>query len=211
MTEIEEMVEEKNYRGPIKIISGLFLVFLMLLWLIPHYGLKQNPEPEYIPSLQEINLKNLEIPKVSSNQIKDFIQVNTEIKQVADKIVSISCRETNRVCNAKAIFYFVQKNFNYLSDPLAFEYYKTPQESLHSSNGDCDDGSILLSSLLQSVGFRTRFVFVPEHVYVQVNIPEAISSYKDENDWISLDSTCIGCKFGEISSGFGKSEKIYLE
>ena len=137
--------------------------------------------------------------------------INRKIKQIADQIVTLSCTETHPVCNAKAIFYFVQNNFNYLNDPLAFEYYKTPQESLQSNTGDCDDSSILTASLLQAVGFRTRFVFVPGHVFVQVRIPEAISSYKDEDNWINLDATCSGCKFGEIHYSYSKKEKRYLE
>jgi len=208
--EVEE-AEEKNHKGPLKIILGLFLVFLMVLWLVPHYGLKQNPEPDYLPSLKELDLKTFIVPEITSTQIKDYIQIDSEIKQAADKIVSLSCKETSKICNAKAIFYFVQGNFNYLNDPLSFEYYKTPHESLHSNNGDCDDGSILLSSLLQSIGFRTRFVFVPGHVYIQVNIPEAVSSYKDEDGWINLDSTCDGCSFGEINYGYRDSKKTYLE
>lgn len=208
-----ELIEEEgnDYKGPLKIILGLFLIFLMVLWIVPHYGLKQNPEPSYTPTLQELDLQEFEIPEISSTKIKDYVQVNSPIKQVADKVVGLSCRETSKVCNAKAVFYFVQKNFNYLNDPLAFEYYKTPQESLQSNTGDCDDSSILLSSLLQSIGMRTRFVFVPGHVYIQVNIPEAVSSYKDENDWINLDPTCDGCNFGEIYYGYKDSKKNYLE
>ena len=211
--DVQDMSEDdgKDYKGPLKIILGLFLIFLMVLWIVPHYGIKQNPEPDHLPSLEELNLRSLSIPNVSSNNIKDYVQVNSDIKRIADKIVSLSCKETSRVCNAKAIFYFVQKDFNYLNDPLAFEYYKTPQESLQSDNGDCDDSSILLSSLLQSIGFRTRFVFVPQHVYVQVNIPEAISSYKDENGWINVDATCKDCKFGEIHYSYANSRKTYVE
>ena len=149
------------------------------------------------------------IPEVSSGKITAYVQVNQEIKQIADKIVTLSCQETHKVCNAKAMFYFVQKNFNYLNDPLAFEYYKTPQESLKSDSGDCDDSSILLSSLLQSIGLQTRFVFVPGHVYVQVKLPEAISAYKTEDNWINLDGTCRGCEFGEIHYSYADSKKSY--
>ena len=202
---------EPWYKGPIKIIMGLFLILLMILWIFPHYGVKQNPEPNYIPSLDEMNIAEMSISEINSDDIRAYVQVDSEIKQLADKIVSLSCERTHKVCNAKAIFYFVQNNFNYLNDPLAFEYYKTPQESLRSNNGDCDDASILLSSLLKSIGFRTRFVFVPGHVFVQVDIDEAISSYKDEDDWISLDATCNGCEFGEVHYKYANAKKSYIE
>jgi transglutaminase-like putative cysteine protease len=198
------------YRGPIKIIMGLFLILILILWLVPFYGIKQNPEPNYLPTIAELNVPDMTIPEINSNKISAYVQVNSGIKQIADKIVTLSCKETHKVCNAKAIFYFVQKNFNYLNDPLTFEYYKTPQESLKSNSGDCDDASILLSSLLQSIGFQTRFVFVPGHVYVQVKIPEAVSSYKTEDDWINIDATCSNCKFGEISYTYSDAKKSYL-
>jgi len=205
----KENQEEKKGLNPLKIILGLFLILLVTIWIIPHYGIKQNPEPNYTPTLAELNILSLSIPTINSNRIQDFIQVNSEIKQIADKIVTLSCKETHQICNAKAIFYFVQQNFNYLNDPLTFEYYKTPQESLQSNSGDCDDGSILLSSLLQSIGFQTRFVFVPAHVYIQVKIPEAKSVYKQEKGWINLDSTCKDCEFGEINYKYTNSNKQF--
>ncbi len=207
--EDHEEFHDPWYKGPVKVIIGLFLILILVLWLVPIYGIKQNPEPNYNPTLKELNVPELDIPEVNSDKITAYVQVTPEIKQLADKIVTLSCKETHRVCNAKAIFYFVQNNFNYLNDPLAFEYYKTPQESLNSNSGDCDDASILLSSLLQSIGFQTRFVFVPGHVYVQVKVKEAVSSYKTEDDWINIDGTCQGCKFGEVHYKYADSKKSY--
>jgi len=211
MEEFDEELKEPWYKGPMKIIVGLFLLLLIVAWVFPHYGIKQNPEPNYLPSLEEVNSGEIEITEINSTDMRDFVLVDQKIKQVADKIVMLSCEKTHKVCNAKAIFYFVRERFNYVNDPLAFEYYKTPQESLSSKNGDCDDASILLSSLLEAVGLRTRFVFVPSHVYVQAWIPEAVSSYKDNGDWINLDATCEGCEFGKIHYSYADSEKRYLE
>ncbi|MFH1683225.1 MAG: transglutaminase-like domain-containing protein [Candidatus Woesearchaeota archaeon] len=213
MEDLPELHEEKEpwYKGPIKVIMGLFMLLLIVLWVVPHYGIKQNPEPSYTPTIIELNVRIAEIPKINSSDIRDYVQVTPEIKQLADKIITLSCPETNRVCNAKALFYFVRDNFNYVNDPTKFEYYKTPQESLTSDAGDCDDSSILTSSLLQAVGFQTRFVFVPGHVYLQAKIPEALSTYKTEQDWINLDPTCKNCKFGEIHYSYADSRKNVLE
>ncbi len=207
----EEHEEEPWYKGPIKIILGVFLILLLLLWLVPHYGIKQNPEPSYTPLLEEMNIPKLTVPETDSNNIRSYIYTTSDIKQIADIVVTLSCTETHLVCNAKAIFYFVQKNFKYVNDPLFYEHYKTPQETLTTTALDCDDASILLSSFLRAIGFQTRFVFVPKHVYVQVRIPEAISAYKEDGDWINLDATCQNCKFGEIHYKYAKAEKRYLE
>lgn len=201
---------EPWYKGPIKIILGIFLLLLIVMWLVPFYGIKQNPEPDYLPTIDELDVPKLTVPGISDNDIRSYVQTNSEIKQIADKIVTLSCEKTHKVCNTKAIFYFVQQNFNYLSDPSAFEYFKTPQESFNARAGDCDDASILLSSLLQSIGLQTRFVFVPRHVYVQVKMQDAASSYKDDNGWISLDTTCQDCKFGEVSYTYSDAEKTFV-
>jgi len=203
--------KEPGYKILLKYVVGLFLILIVIMWVVPSYGLKQNPEPKNIPTLKELNISTLQIPNITSTDIRNYIQTTKEVKMIADQIVAQSCSPTHRVCNAKALFYFVQKNFNYVNDPLKFEYYKTPQEAFQSTAGDCDDSSILLSSLLRSVGFNTRFVFVPSHVYIQVKIPEAITSYKTENSWINLDSTCQDCEFGKIHYTYANSKKRYLE
>lgn len=218
----EEIVEEEQnssvdektehwYKGPIKIIMGLFLLLLIVLWLVPFYGIKQNPEPNYIPNLEELGVQIGAIPDISSNNIRDYIQISPGIKQLTDKIITLSCLQTHRICNAKALFYFVQKNFNYVNDPLSQEYYKTPQESLITKALDCDDYAVLLTSLLRAVGFQTRFVNVPRHIYLQVKIPEAVSSYKTEDNWINLDPTCKNCLFGETHYSYAGSQKQFLE
>jgi len=133
----EQPAEDKIpwYKGPLRTIMGLFILLLIILWIVPHYGIKQNPEPRFIPSLSDLDIADMPIPNTSSADIRTYVQTNPEIKRLADKIITLSCSETSRICNAKALFYFVRDNFNYVNDPLAFEYYKTPQESLKSEGG----------------------------------------------------------------------------
>lgn len=200
----------KFSKGPIKTILGIFLILMLLLMIVPFYGIKQNPEPNYLPTFDELSVAKMIVPNVSGD-MRNYIQVTPEIKRLADMIVTLSCNEPSKVCNAKAIYYFVQSNFNYVNDPLSFEYYKTPQESLLSRNGDCDDASILLSSLLQAIGFSTRFVFVPGHVFVEVELPEAPWGYKSEADWVSLDATCKECEFGDMHYSYSNKEKKFLQ
>jgi len=110
----------------------------------------------------------------------------------------------------KAIFYYVQKNIKYVNDPLTREYFSAPINTLNNPVGDCDDFSILLANLLQSIGIKTRYVLIPDHVYIQSYIPEALQKYKAEPDWINLDSTCSYCEFGEIPYQNKDSHKTYI-
>ena len=205
--EIEDgEIEEKEpwYKGPLKFIIMLFLLLIVVMWVFSYYAVKVDPAPKRIPSINEVFVQNFEINISSERNIRnkedyrDLIKPNDPVvKLVADKIVGISC-EGSKVCHAKAIFYFVRDNFQYVSDPNAFEYVKDARESLVTRSGDCDDSAVLTSSLLESIGITTRFVFIPKHVYVQAYLPEVLKRYKGEDGWVSLDVTCKNCEFGKI-------------
>ena len=204
---------ENNWKGPLKWIAGIFLALIVITWVVPQYGIKLDPSPGRIPSYEEV-VGEFEVGNVT--KVSDYSDINKimmpgdeVIKSVADRIVSVSC-DGDRVCNAKAIFKFVKDNMDYVNDPLAYEYIKSPKETLAVRGGDCDDGATLLANLLQSVGIRTRFVFVPGHVFVQAYMPEALSRYK-RDEWVSIDVTCESCGFGEESYIYSDSNRQYLE
>ena len=212
-----EEIEEKEhwYKGPLKWILSIFLILLVLLWLVPTYAIKLDPSPSYIPSIPEtfsfpIENKTGNIDDKPENLLDLLEPTNPLIKQTANKIVSLSGCKSSKVCNAKAIFYFVQKNINYVNDPVSREYFATTIETLNTGSGDCDDFSIALSSMLQSIGIKTRFVFVPGHVYVQAYLPEAMKRYKFEDNWVNLDATCSNCEFGGITYPTSQANKRYL-
>jgi transglutaminase-like putative cysteine protease len=70
------------------------------------------------------------------------------------------------------VFDFVQHRIRYSRDPRKTEAIHYPRQVLAQGWGDCDDKSILLASMLESIGKPTRFVpvgFQPgrlSHVYV---------------------------------------------
>jgi transglutaminase-like putative cysteine protease len=202
MKEIEEVEEQEPWwKGPLKYILGIFLVLMLILWFIPYYAVRLDPEPKDIPKLKDIVPVGNETISgnrtyISHNDYPNLVIPNPFVKQVADKVVTQSC-DSGRICHAKALYYFVRDNLQYVSDPLAYEYVKSASESLLSQGGDCDDASVLLANLEEAVGIKTRFVFIPRHVYIQIYLPEA-RRYADNDGWVSLDATCNYCDFGEI-------------
>ena len=199
MDETEQIEEdEKWYRGPMKIVLGLFLLLLIIMMTVPYYSIKLDPEPKYIPEIDEvaysITAENHTDIKSRQEYLTLLRPYDPELKRVADMIVNKGC-ESNKICQAKAMFYFVQQKFNYVSDPTSFEYVKSAKESLIVQGGDCDDASVLLANLLEAVGIRTRFVFIPGHVYVEGKVPDAPRKY---GEWIAMDATCTYCEFREI-------------
>jgi transglutaminase-like putative cysteine protease len=54
----------------------------------------------------------------------------------------------------------------YRSDPRGGpDYVKSPQQTLDAAAGDCEDKSILLISLLETLGHHTYMVFGYKHAY----------------------------------------------
>jgi transglutaminase-like putative cysteine protease len=194
----EEELEDIKKPSPFRWLISAFLIFLMLAFIVPYYQIQVDPPPSRIPTIEEVSTIT-EYERIESNDIRDYVIVDSEIKTVADKIAVIACDSNQKKCQARAMFGFVKENFKYVSDPTSFEYMKTAKESLvNGAAGDCDDSSIALATLLESVGISTRFVFVPGHVYVEAWI---------NNEWEPMDATCASCNFGEISWKYADSEK----
>lgn len=233
---INETVDENNYgkknrrmlSGPVKIIIGLFVAIVIILWMIPYYYVKENPHPKYIPEIDEVfeafsgdgdanQNTDVDLPRINLKQdYRHYVDYrNPQVKAVADRISSKSCVYSKYyiVCQSKALYLFVRDKFDYIRDPSSFEYVKTPLESLRNLGGDCDDASVLLASLLGSIGIRTRLVFIPGHVYVEAYLPEASVKYKAyrSQDWVALDATCKNCYFGRITLKDAKADKQYVE
>ena len=196
--EMEE-IPEPWYKKPLTYLIALFLILLLVVWYFPTQAVKVDPEPGTIPTLAEVVPGNIGVNESVHTEISSALisPYDPAVKQVADKISTVGC-DGGRICQSKAVFYFVRDRFDYVPDPMAYEYVKTARQSLVSQGGDCDDASVLLANLLGAIGVETRFVFMPGHVYVQARLPEALRRYKAAEDWVNLDATCRNCKFGEI-------------
>ena len=207
--------EEKWYRGPAKIILGIALGILVIMMVVPLYAVKLDPSPKGVPTLSEVVPSDFDggNESIQGGNVYEYVSLvdgrDSQVKLVVDRIVAESCESGQRVCHAKALFYFVRDEFDYVSDPLAFDYVKSAPLSLASSGGDCDDASVLLANFLGGIGIETRFVFVPGHVWIQARIPDALDTYK-EDGWINLDGTCQYCEFGEIGLPYVEMDRRYV-
>ncbi|MDD4149667.1 MAG: transglutaminase-like domain-containing protein, partial [Bacteroidales bacterium] len=85
---------------------------------------------------------------------------------VADLSFSLQgtdCKET-----FENIWNFVRQNIQYKNDEPGKEQLRTPQRTLHDQIGDCDDMSILISSILTNLGHRHELL---------------ITAYKQIDQW----------------------------
>ncbi|MCK5107769.1 MAG: transglutaminase domain-containing protein [Nanoarchaeota archaeon] len=209
---LDELEAEKK-KGPLHLILGVFLIMVVLALIIPYYAVRLDPVPKYIATIEDVSSLNFEYgDKFEINSNTDFIKLlnpsDEIIKGIADRVVVKAECGGNKVCYAKSLFYFVKGNIEYVNDPPT-EYVKSARETLLNGAGDCDDSSVLLANLLQSIGINTRFVFIPGHVYVEAYLPEALSKYRD-NGWVALDATCQYCEFGDINYKSQKDDRTYI-
>lgn len=108
------------------------------------------------------------------------------IRQCATGLVFLAPEKDERA-EIEALFHFVRDSIRYTRDIHDVETLSTPDKTLAGRFGDCDDQVTLLCTLLESVGYPTRFVIAGylggadfSHVYCQCF---------DGEDWIDLDPT----------------------
>jgi transglutaminase-like putative cysteine protease len=61
------------------------------------------------------------------------------------------------VGRARQILSWVSANITEISDPVDVETVQAPEVTLEVGAGDCDDHSVLISTMLEAVGIPTRF------------------------------------------------------
>jgi tetratricopeptide (TPR) repeat protein len=91
--------------------------------------------------------------------------------------------------------------------PHAVDTVRYPRETLRRLSGDCDDTSVLIAALLESVGIRTQLVDAPGHIFVMFDsgihprdrlalpYPDRLLVTGDDRIWIPLESTLLGQGF----------------
>ncbi len=112
------------------------------------------------------------------------------VRQTAIEILrQCDIRPKNYLGEIHALFEWVRRNVRYTRDIHRVELLHTARRMLELRAGDCDDMTILLSSMLKSIGHPVRLVLVGfnpmkkklfTHIYLEV-------FYKGR--WIPLDAT----------------------
>lgn len=93
----------------------------------------------------------------------------------------------------EAVYEWVRDNIRFVRDIRGIETVATPQRTLEIGQGDCDDISVLISALLESLSFQTRFLAVGfrpgelSHVLTEVRLGKW---------WVPLETTVDGSYIG---------------
>lgn len=111
-----------------------------------------------------------------------------DLRTLAQTLVQ-GCPENDARCEAATLQAYVQNNVRYVKDIRDVETVQLPLDTLRLKSGDCDDKALLLATLLEAIGYKTRFCALGvsggeySHVMTQVLIPGM--------GWVSLETIPI--------------------
>jgi transglutaminase-like putative cysteine protease len=117
--------------------------------------LAQTPPPSVLMSLPEGASGVRETLKLMSALVKG----GKKSPAVRTKALALTqhLRQKDRFGEIHALWDFVRNNIRYVRDIRNVETVHTPEQILRQESGDCDDKSLLLASLLESIGHPTAF------------------------------------------------------
>jgi len=100
------------------------------------------------------------------------------------------------VSEVKTLWGFVRDQVRYVRDVRGVDTLQSPRATLDLMQGDCDDKSLLLASMLESLGYATRFTVSAtaprgsyNHVFVEAFVPRL-------GRWIPLETSVTDFPFG---------------
>lgn len=114
-------------------------------------------------------------------------RVNPEINAFAVRLVN-QLPQKDYKGEINALFNYVKNSIRYTRDVNNVETVRDPEITLKMKAGDCDDKATLLATLLETIGFKTRFHAMGRatgsicHVIVEVQNPT-------NGLWIPLETT----------------------
>jgi transglutaminase-like putative cysteine protease len=119
-------------------------------------------------------------------QLVTAYRTSDTVRRAASSIMFLT-PDRGQAPRARALYEWTRAHVRYVPDILDVETLQTPDQTLRSLVGDCDDSATLLATMFEAVGYPTRFVLAAyqqtdqfEHVYLQVLI---------DGVWVDADPT----------------------
>jgi len=89
------------------------------------------------------------------------------------------------VGQCRAVQLWVQQNIRYIQDPPDVELVQTPQKTVQWKAGDCDDQSVLIAALLQSIGHPCQFMAMG---FSGGPLSHVLTRTKIGSDWVTVET-----------------------
>lgn len=166
---------------------------------LTHFRDSEMPIQQRVGIIQDLVWKSIQDPRMRKIALK----------------VTRHCPARDGECEARAIYKFVKKNVRYTGDvgtvkmgkngpSEGVDLFQSAWRTLEFGGGDCDDQTILNSTLLALNGINPRMrVTAPrggtwQHIYALAGLPK-----NGPTKWVALDTTLPNGKFG-TEVPFGK-------
>ena len=78
------------------------------------------------------------------------------VRNLTLKIIRQDSMKNHPPLKLRAIWRWVRRNVDYVADVVGVEYIQAPRRLIESGAGDCDDMTVLIASMAESVGIATR-------------------------------------------------------
>ena len=89
-----------------------------------------------------------------------------------------------------SVFNWVKSNIEYRQDPADYDYYMAAGRTINSGAGDCDDHTILICAMLNSIGFKTGArICSPNGNAWHIYAIAGVRSFSNPSQIIALDTT----------------------
>ena len=132
-------------------------------------------------------------------------------------IRTVAGTQDDEVRKTTAILDFVSNKIHYVSDPGdGLEYTKDPVTTLIAGGGDCEDQTLLLCSMLESVGVKTYIAFTDDHVFALVRFSRKLPSLDAKPHlWVdgwpcyALDPADPGATIGRCASTPQQVKRVF--
>ena len=150
---------------------------------------RRPPNPSFLLGISDGSKGTLETLKVMQQMVKRY-KTFVPLRQLALRIIEDVPGRKNFVAQVQRIQDYVRNNIQYVKDVSGVETIQTPDVTVKNRAGDCDDQSVLVATLLESIGHPTRFVAVATktfgpfvHVFTETRLGRRWVSVETTEDW----------------------------
>ena len=115
------------------------------------------------------------------------------IKEISDNLNKMCSNKSDRY-KAGFLLAFIQQNFKYVHDSTQYdfeEYWAIPIELLESRKGDCEDTSLLYSSIAYNMGLDVETCRVVGHVFPAVSYTGLTTVSVGERNLSPVETTAV--------------------
>jgi hypothetical protein len=127
------------------------------------------------------------------NHIQNLIRAGAKDFYVRQKAIDIllekAIKPKNYLGEIKVLFEWMQQNVRYTKDPFRVELLHSARRLLELRAGDCDDMTILLGSMLESIGHPVRLVVTGPNPLRPKLFSHIYLDAFHQGQWIPLDAT----------------------